>query len=101
MRYALLIALMFALAACDAPPAPLPADGPRIEMLVHGIDCAGCAREVEAALTQLPGVAAVSVDRRDGRVTVVVSETNPPTRQQLIDAVQRSGKYRVISVTEP
>jgi copper chaperone CopZ len=98
MRHAIWVMALFLAAGCAYTPQPLPDDGPRVTMMVHGIACSGCAREVHEMLMRVPGVAAVAVDRHQGRVTLVVSETAPPTDEQLTAAVQRSGKYRVIAV---
>ncbi len=40
------------------------------EITVAGVHCAGCARTIEAAVTQMPGIAAVAVNFANGKVKV-------------------------------
>lgn len=54
---------------------------------IQGMNCAGCAEKVEAALRGIPGVATVAVDLAHG--TAVVEGGGEPVN--LVSAVQTAG----------
>ena len=58
-----------------------------IALSVEGMSCAGCAKAVTRALSQVSGVTAVAVDLDAGRARV---EGNV-SRQSLIAAVEQAG----------
>lgn len=68
-----------------------PADAPAATLRVNGLSCPLCAHNIDQQLMRVPGVRAVFVDLGKGEVTVAVSETNAPSREQFVRAVAASG----------
>ncbi len=56
---------------------------------IGGMDCAGCAREVETGVAQLPGVHTVSVDFATAKMTLE-GEVPFPTLQQRVEALGKT-----------
>nr|WP_318383429.1 Zn(II)/Cd(II)/Pb(II) translocating P-type ATPase ZntA [uncultured Enterobacter sp.] len=75
--------------ACE-PAAELPtvADGTRYTWQVSGMDCAACARKVETAVRQLPGIRQVQVTFTTEKLIV---DAGGDVRAQVENAVQRAG----------
>src|SRR5688572_5902909 len=59
-------------------------------MLVHGMACPQCAYNIDLQLLKVPGVESVKVDMGKGRVEAKLSPTNPPTREQLAQAIAQT-----------
>ncbi len=64
---------------------------PEVRLLVYGMSCPLCATNVDAQLGSIPGVTGVETNLGDGWISVRVSDANPPTRRELIEAVEFSG----------
>lgn len=64
---------------------------------IGGMDCAGCAREVESGVAQLPGVRTVSVDFATAKMTVD-GDVPFPTLQKRVEAL---GKTIESAAVEP
>ena len=60
-------------------------------MTVHGMACPQCAYNVDLQLLKVPGVQGVKVDMKDGKVIAELSAQNPPTRDQLAQAIENTG----------
>lgn len=58
---------------------------------VLGMACPLCVTNVDKQLMGVPGVLDVSVNLGTGEVRARLSPENPPTREQLARAVERSG----------
>ncbi|MDU2379590.1 MAG: Zn(II)/Cd(II)/Pb(II) translocating P-type ATPase ZntA [Enterobacter cloacae] len=76
---------------------PLPESGNRYSWVVNGMDCAACARKVENAVKQIPGVSHVQV--RFATEKLLVSADNDVS-QQVVSAVSQAG-YSLRSETAP
>lgn len=61
-----------------------------VELPVHGMTCANCARSVERTLASVPGVTKVSVNLEGGRATVEYNQVLV-TAEGLAAAVRRLG----------
>jgi copper chaperone CopZ len=66
-------------------------------LLVHGMGCPMCANNVDKQLLAVKGVQSVRVSLATGEVVVGVSARNPPTREQLAQAIDRSG-YTLVKI---
>lgn len=70
---------------------------------VEGIVCAGCVKNIEAALLNVPGVKKAKVDLEETRAKVV-AEKGKLNSQDLIRAIEKASndkfQYKVIEVTE-
>ena len=64
------------------------------EIPIQGMDCAGCARSVQAALENVPGVHATDVRLMTEKAVVEVDDGRPPDPAVLRQAVEAAG-YRV------
>ena len=62
---------------------------------VSGMDCAGCARHVQGALEDVPGVRSAEVHLMAERATVQMDDDAPASREALVRAVERAG-YEVV-----
>jgi Zn2+/Cd2+-exporting ATPase len=60
-------------------------------MTVHGMACPQCANNVDLQLLKVKGVESVKIDMGSGRVTAQLSPSNPPTRDQLAQAIEKTG----------
>lgn len=60
-------------------------------MWVHGMGCPQCAYNVDMQLLKVPGVENVKVDMSDGKVVAKLSPENPPTKEQLSTAIEKTG----------
>src|SRR5688572_28595044 len=60
-------------------------------MWVHGMGCPQCAYNVDAQLLKVPGVEDVKVDMSTGKVVAKLSPQNPPTKEQLSAAIDKTG----------
>lgn len=60
-------------------------------LYVQGMSCPLCASNIDKQLLDLGGVEKVTVDLGTGQVQARLSRVNPPTREQLTRAIQRSG----------
>jgi copper chaperone CopZ len=58
---------------------------------VHGMACPQCANNVDLQLLKVPGVEGVKVDMGSGMVFATLSESNPPSQEQLSRAIERTG----------
>lgn len=65
----------------------------RVDLTVQGMTCSACARHIEQALQEVPGVDSASVDYRAGRGFVDTSAEIPAA--ELVAAVARAG-YRAV-----
>ena len=80
------------------PPAPAIAKSSHTAtLLVHGMGCPQCANNVDRQLLKVPGVESVKVDMGTGNVTVDLSPSNPPTREQLAKAIDETG-FTLVSI---
>src|SRR5690606_26236263 len=64
-----------------------------IELPVQGMDCAGCARTVQQAIADVPGVESVDV-LLGGEKAIIRYAEAPPDEARLRQAVERAG-YRI------
>lgn len=71
--------------------APALIDAPTATLIVHGMSCPLCANNVDKQLLTVPGVQSVNVDMGTGEVKVNLAPEARVTRQQLADAVDKSG----------
>lgn len=84
--------------ACDTQNAPpLPESGNHYSWVVDGMDCAACARKVENAVKQIPGVSHVQV--RFATEKLLVSAESDVS-EQVVSAVSQAG-YSLRSETAP
>ncbi|EQB1500555.1 TPA: Zn(II)/Cd(II)/Pb(II) translocating P-type ATPase ZntA [Enterobacter cloacae] len=84
--------------ACETQNAqPLPESGNHYSWVVDGMDCAACARKVENAVKQIPGVSHVQV--RFATEKLLVSAESDVS-EQVVSAVSQSG-YSLRSETTP
>jgi copper chaperone CopZ len=60
-------------------------------MLVHGMSCPLCAKNVDIELRRIKGVSMVEADLGEGFVYVTLDGSAPVTRGQLARAVNDSG----------
>src|SRR5262245_51978640 len=58
---------------------------------VQGMSCPLCANNIDKQLLGVRGVEKVTVDLGTGQVKARLSATNPPTREELTNAIMRSG----------
>ena len=75
-------------------------DTPSATVVVHGMGCPQCASSVDRLLMDVPGVRDVSVDLGSGQVKVAFDDPLRPTREQLADAVRKSG-YKLVRIDTP
>ncbi|PEN14436.1 copper-translocating P-type ATPase [Longibacter salinarum] len=61
------------------------------ELSVRGMDCAGCARHVQGALEDIPGVASADVRLMAERASVMLDDDAPASREALVRAVEAAG----------
>ena len=83
--------------ACETPTQPLPESGNRYSWVVNGMDCAACARKVENAVKQVPGVSHVQVLFATEKLLV---SANNDVSKQVEAAVSKAG-YTLRSETAP
>lgn len=84
--------------ACETQNAPpLPESGNHYSWVVNGMDCAACARKVENAVKQIPGVSHVQV--RFATEKLLVSAESDVS-EQVVSAVSQAG-YSLRSETAP
>ncbi|HCM9499987.1 TPA: Zn(II)/Cd(II)/Pb(II) translocating P-type ATPase ZntA [Enterobacter asburiae] len=83
--------------ACETPTQPLPESGNRYSWVVNGMDCAACARKVENAVKQVPGVSHVQVLFATEKLLV---SADSDVSKQVEAAVSKAG-YTLRSETAP
>ncbi|ENA0612034.1 Zn(II)/Cd(II)/Pb(II) translocating P-type ATPase ZntA [Enterobacter bugandensis] len=83
--------------ACETQTQPLPESGNRYSWMVNGMDCAACARKVENAVKQVPGVNHVQVLFATEKLLV---SADSDVSKQVEAAVSRAG-YTLRSETAP
>ncbi|MEH5422067.1 Zn(II)/Cd(II)/Pb(II) translocating P-type ATPase ZntA [Enterobacter asburiae] len=83
--------------ACETPTQPLPESGNRYSWVVNGMDCAACARKVENAVKQVPGVSHVQVLFATEKL--LVSADNDVSKQ--VEAAVSQAGYTLRSETAP
>ncbi|ENO0286965.1 Zn(II)/Cd(II)/Pb(II) translocating P-type ATPase ZntA [Enterobacter asburiae] len=83
--------------ACETPTQPLPESGNRFSWVVNGMDCAACARKVENAVKQVPGVSHVQVLFATEKL--LVSADNDVSKQ--VEAAVSQAGYTLRSETAP
>ena len=83
--------------ACETQTQTLPESGNRYSWVVNGMDCAACARKVENAVKQVPGVSHVQVLFATEKL--LVSADNDVSKQ-IEDAVSKAG-YSLRSEAAP
>lgn len=66
-------------------------DSPTATLIVHGMSCPLCANNVDKQLLDVPGVSDVHVDMGTGEAKVKFVAGAQVTKQQLADAVDKSG----------
>ena len=76
--------------ASDAVSAGALADQPVATLWVHGMACPQCSYNVDLQLKKVPGVESVKVDMFTGKVRAYLSRTDPPTREQLVGAIDNT-----------
>ncbi len=60
-------------------------------LMVKGLACPFCVQNVDKQISAIAGVDDVTVDLDTGRVTVILSETNPASKGLLVKAIDDSG----------
>ncbi|MEI9579509.1 Zn(II)/Cd(II)/Pb(II) translocating P-type ATPase ZntA [Enterobacter asburiae] len=83
--------------ACETPTQTLPESGNRYSWVVNGMDCAACARKVENAVKQVPGVSHVQVLFATEKLLV---SADTDVSKQVEAAVSQAG-YTLRSETTP
>ncbi|WP_320711085.1 Zn(II)/Cd(II)/Pb(II) translocating P-type ATPase ZntA [Enterobacter sp. 302C9] len=83
--------------ACETQAQPLPESGNRYSWVVNGMDCAACARKVENAVKQVPGVSHVQVLFATEKLLV---SADSDVSKQVEAAVSQAG-YTLRSETAP
>ncbi|MEQ0874378.1 Zn(II)/Cd(II)/Pb(II) translocating P-type ATPase ZntA [Enterobacter vonholyi] len=83
--------------ACETQTQPLPESGNRYSWVVNGMDCAACARKVENAVKQVPGVSHVQVLFATEKL--LVSADNDVSKQ--VEAAVSKAGYTLRSETAP
>jgi len=68
---------------------PITADS--ATLIVHGMSCPLCANNADKKLRDVPGVGNVAIDMGSGKVSVVFSGKEHPSRAQLARAVKDAG----------
>lgn len=58
---------------------------------LEGMSCEACAPTVEKALRSVPGVTNASVSYTERRAKVAVDPSSPPSREALVNAVEKAG----------
>lgn len=66
-------------------------ESPTATLVVHGMSCPLCANNVDKQLLEVPGVSSVHVDMGTGEAKVEFLPKARVTKQQLADAVYKSG----------
>jgi len=62
---------------------------------VEGMTCEACATHIQSELMKVPGVRNASVSYAKSQVKVTTDASSPPSRESLIEAVNRAG-YKVV-----
>lgn len=83
--------------ACETQTQPLPESGSRYSWVVNGMDCAACARKVENAVKQVPGVNHVQVLFATEKL--LVSADNDVSKQ--VEAAVSKAGYSLRSESAP
>lgn len=71
-----------------------------VTMVVRGMSCPKCADNIDLQLRSVRGVRDVAIDLGAGHVKVSVDPMVPPTRNQLAQAIRRSG-FSLVSIDTP
>ncbi|MFN0060636.1 MAG: heavy-metal-associated domain-containing protein [Planctomycetota bacterium] len=66
-------------------------DSPTATLIVYGMSCPLCANNVDKQLLDVPGVSGVNVDMGTGEAKVRFLPGARVTKQQLSDAINKSG----------
>lgn len=77
----------------EAQPAPAsPQQQPRTAVIwVRGFSCPLCVQAVKKELQAVNGVEGVDVNYQEEFATIRLASRKPPTREQLVQAIERSG----------
>ena len=62
-----------------------------VTLSIDGMTCAACAINIQNQLGKVPGVQSALVSYSDGKATVVVDPTSPPSGASLVEAVRQAG----------
>ncbi len=62
---------------------------------VQGMTCEACATHIQRELMKVPGVKNASVSYSESQATVNTDASSPPSRDSLVEAVERAG-YKVV-----
>ena len=79
------------IAAALAAPAWAGATGPRVELLLHGMDCAICVQGLEQRLRNLPGAEQVRLDVERGRLNLLFRPGSTVADQTLRNLMRDAG----------
>lgn len=74
--------------------------GGTLTLLVSGLTCPSCVRQVDTQLRQLPGVREVQFDTAAGTVRVVYDAQRPPRASEVKEAVRWGGGV-VVAIEQP
>lgn len=75
--------------------------GPRVVVLkVDGMACEGCASDIKAELTALPGVEGCTVVLKEGRAYVTVSEKEGATVERMVKAIEENPSHKATVVSQ-
>ncbi len=69
-------------------------------LYVHGMGCPQCANNVDVQLLKLKGVEGVKIDLGTGKVLAQLSPATPPTKDQLVNAIKRTG-FTLVKINMP
>lgn len=69
-------------------------------LTVHGMGCPQCANNVDSQLMKVPGVESVAIAMGSGRVLARLSPSSPPTRDQLVKAIENTG-FTLVKIQMP
>ena len=72
-------------------------DKERVKLKIEGMMCSMCAKHVERALSEVPGVSDVRVDLEKGFAELTMKEGEDPA--PLVSAVSEAG-YSVVEVSK-
>jgi copper chaperone CopZ len=62
-----------------------------VTLIINGLTSGDAVREVSESLLGVEGVTDVDVDEQSGQARIEVDELEPPTREDLIKAVEEAG----------
>lgn len=73
---------------------------PSATLVVHGMSCPLCAHNVDKQLLAVPGVTKVELDMGQGHARIALDGTGRTTRENLAEAIDRSG-FTLVEVRVP